>query len=81
MAWVATDMAKDIKELAQRKLNFFQTLKAVLWGFFGVRKNKGYNEDIQHLNPVHLIIAGLLGGVIFVVGLVFVASWFANNLT
>ena len=74
-------MANDIKELSQRKLNFFQTLKAVLWGFFGVRKNKGYNEDIGQLNPVHLIIAGLLSGIIFVVGLVYIASWFANNLT
>jgi hypothetical protein len=74
-------MANDIKELSQRKLNFFQTLKAVLWGFFGVRKNKGYNEDIGQLNPVHLIIAGLLSGIIFVVGLVYIASWFAGNLT
>lgn len=74
-------MSNDIKELSQRKLNFFQTLKAVLWGFLGVRKNKGYNQDIGQLNPVHLIIAGLLGGIIFVVGLVYIASWFAGSLT
>lgn len=72
-------MSDDIKELSQRKLNFFQTLKAVLWGFLGVRKNKGYNDDIAQLNPVHIIIAGLLGGVIFVVGLVLIASWFAGS--
>lgn len=72
-------MSDDIKELSQRKLNFFQTLKAVLWGFLGVRKNKGYNDDIAQLNPVHIIIAGLLGGIIFVVGLVLIASWFAGS--
>ena len=72
-------MSDDIKKLSQRKLNFFQTLKAVLWGFLGVRKNKGYNDDIAQLNPVHIIIAGLLGGIIFVVGLVLIASWFAGS--
>ncbi len=68
-------MSQDIKELAQRKLNFFQTLKAVLWALFGVRKSSGYQEDIAKLNPVHLVIAGLLAGVIFVVGLVLIAQW------
>ncbi|MEN9590825.1 MAG: hypothetical protein RLZZ481_2611, partial [Pseudomonadota bacterium] len=35
-------MSDDLKESAQRKLSFFQTLKAVLWAAFGVRKNSGY---------------------------------------
>ncbi len=72
-------MSKDIRELSQRKLNFFQTLKAVLWGFFGVRKGKGYQEDISKLNPVHLIIAAILATVLFVVGLVMVAKFFINQ--
>lgn len=74
-------MTKDIKELASRKLNFFQTMKAVAWGFFGVRKGKGYAEDISNLNPVHLIIAGILAAVVFVVGLVMAARWFIGYLT
>lgn len=68
-------MSQDIKELSQRKLNFFQTLKAVLWALFGVRKSSGYQEDIAKLNPVHLIIAGLLAGLMFVVGLVLIVQW------
>ncbi|NYT68355.1 DUF2970 domain-containing protein [Pusillimonas noertemannii] len=72
-------MSKDIRELSQRKLNFFQTLKAVLWGFFGVRKGKGYQEDISKLNPVHLIIAAIIATVLFVVGLVMVAKFFINQ--
>mgnify|MGYP003128964526 CR=1 FL=1 len=69
-------MSNDIKELSKRKLNFFQTLKAVFWGFLGDRKGKGYNEDIERLNPVHLIIVAVIATVIFVVGLVLVAQWF-----
>jgi hypothetical protein len=74
-------MTKDIQELARRKLNFFQTLKAVAWGFFGVRKGKGYHEDIANLNPVHLIIAGILAAILFVVVLVLAARWFIAYLT
>ena len=74
-------MTEDIKELSRRKLNFFQTLKAVAWGFFGVRKGKGYTQDISSLNPVHLIIAGLIAAVVFVVALVLVAGWFIEYLT
>ncbi|RTZ45445.1 DUF2970 domain-containing protein [Candidimonas sp. SYP-B2681] len=74
-------MTKDIQELSRRKLNFFQTLKAVAWGFFGVRKGKGYNEDISKLNPVHLILAGILAAIVFVVGLVMVARWLISYLT
>lgn len=72
-------MTDDIRELSQRKLNFFQTLKAVLWGFFGVRKGKGYQEDISRLNPVHLIIAAVIATILFVVGLVLVAKFFIGQ--
>lgn len=57
----------DGRNATRRKLNFFQTLSAVLWSFFGVRRNRGYEEDAARLNPVHVIIAGLLAAVLFVV--------------
>lgn len=63
-------MSEDLKQLAQRKLNFIQTLKAIAWAMFGVRKGTGYQEDIEKLNPVHLVVAGLLFGVLFVVSLI-----------
>lgn len=72
-------MSNDIHKLSQRKLNFFQTLKAVLWGFFGVRKGSGYQEDISQLNPVHLILAGIIATIIFVVVLVMIAKLFIAN--
>jgi hypothetical protein len=68
-------MSEDLKQLAQRKLNFFQTLKAIAWAMFGVRKGSGYQEDMAKLNPVHLVIAGLLFGVIFVTSLVTIVGW------
>jgi len=74
-------MSDDLKEIAQRKLSFFQTLKAVLWALFGVRKGSGYQEDIAKLNPLHIIIAGILLTVIFVVSLVKLAGWAISQLT
>ena len=74
-------MSEDIKAVAQRKLNFFQTMKAVGWGFFGIRKGKGYAEDIGKLNPVHLIIAGLMATLVFIVGLVMAARWLIGYFT
>jgi hypothetical protein len=41
---------------------------------FGVRKGKGYEDDVAKLNPVHLVVAGLLSGVIFVVSLVLIVQ-------
>ena len=57
---------EDLKSATQRKMSFFATLKAVFWSFFGVRKKSAYEQDAAKLNPVHVIIAGILGAVIFI---------------
>ena len=74
-------MTEDLHKLSQRKLSFLQTVKAVLWGFFGVRKGAGYQENIAKLNPVYLILAGLLGGAIFVGILVLIVRIAIASLT
>lgn len=70
-------MSKDIKEAASRKgtqATFLQTLSAVLWSFFGVRKAKDYADDMQRLNPVHVIVVGVLVAVAFVLGLLAIVN-------
>ncbi|OZI16071.1 hypothetical protein CAL18_19150 [Bordetella genomosp. 7] len=74
-------MTHDIRDASRRKMNFLQTLKAVLWGMFGVRRGAGYEEDAGKLNPVHLIIAGLLAGAIFVTLLVLIVRWAVASLS
>lgn len=39
---------------------------AVFWSFFGVRKRRDYDTDAQSLTPVQVVIAGLIGGGVFV---------------
>jgi hypothetical protein len=52
-----------------RNAGFLQTLRAVLWSFFGVRKRSGYEQDASQLNPVVVIIAGVIAAAIFVLAL------------
>ena len=54
-------MSDGLREAVQRKGSFLQTMKAVAWSFFGVRKSAGYERDASEINPVHVIIAGLIG--------------------
>ena len=60
----------------RRKASFLATMKAVLWSFFGVRKRKDYESDAANLNPVHVIIAALIGVAMFI-GLLMLAVRFA----
>ncbi|GAB3540254.1 DUF2970 domain-containing protein [Noviherbaspirillum agri] len=64
----------ESKKPAQRKASFGATVKAVFWSFFGVRRKSDYEKDAQQLNPVHVIIAGLIGAAIFVVTLILIVK-------
>ena len=55
----------DLKEATKRRASFAQTMKAVFW-FFGVRKGRDHDRDMAQLNPVHVIIAGLLATALFI---------------
>lgn len=50
----------------RRPPGFLATMRAVFWSFFGVRKRRDYESDAAQLNPVHVIIAGVIGAAIFV---------------
>ena len=52
---------------------FLATVRAVLWAFFGVRRGAEYEKDVARLNPVHVIIAGIVGAALFVIVLVMIA--------
>ncbi len=68
-------MSDALKEAVQRKGSFLQTLRAVAWSFFGVRKSRDYEQDVARLNPVHVIIAGVIGAAVFIGALVLVVNW------
>ncbi len=66
------------KPAHQRKGSFLGTVRAVLWGFLGVRRNADYQDDIAKLNPLHLIAVGLGIAFLFVLGLILLVNWVAG---
>jgi len=65
----------EFKQAVRRKGSFLQTMRAVAWSFFGVRKSSDYEKDVNQLNPVHVIIAGVIAAVLFIVVLIVLVNW------
>ena len=57
---------QDALPTPQRKASFGASLKAVFWSFFGIRKRSDYESDSANLNPLHVIIAALIGVLLFI---------------
>ncbi|MEN3291461.1 MAG: hypothetical protein V7642_714 [Burkholderiales bacterium] len=68
------EMDDDLKNASHRKASFGASMKAVFWSFFGVRKKSDYEKDAAQLNPVHVIIAALIGALIFIATLVIIVK-------
>lgn len=67
--------AEGLKEAAARPPSVVRTFKAVAWGFFGVRRSADHAHDVNKLNPLHLIVVGLISAAIFIFVLVMLANW------
>jgi Protein of unknown function (DUF2970) len=67
--------AQPVVPAHKRRGSLFRTIKAVLWSFAGLRGRSDYEKDVEQLNPVHLVVVALVGIVIFVGGLIFLATW------
>ncbi|QHE75315.1 DUF2970 domain-containing protein [Hydrogenophaga sp. PBL-H3] len=61
--------------LLKRKGSLVGTVKAVLWGFLGVRRNADYQNDIAKLNPLHLMAVGVGMAFLFVLALILLVNW------
>jgi len=70
-----TQAGNGLKEAVRRKGSFGQTLRAVAWSFFGVRKSGEHAKDVSQLNPVHVILAALIGVGVFIATLVLLVRW------
>jgi len=58
-----------------RRGSLRRTVGAVGWSFFGVRKGKDLERDLGELNPLHVVIVGVVLAALFVVGLVLLVNW------
>lgn len=49
----------------KQRSTFLQSIIAVLWAFLGVRKGDGQKQDMASLSFVHVIIAAVVGVILF----------------
>jgi hypothetical protein len=55
---------------SHKKASIFQIVRAVMWSMLGVRQQKGYEDDTAKITLKQAVIAGLIGGFIFVVSMI-----------
>ena len=52
----------------------------VFWSFFGVRRGCDHDRDMAELNPVHVIIAGIVAAALFVLALILLVRFVVGSL-
>jgi hypothetical protein len=56
-------------------VSVLRTAKAVAWSFLGIRRREGLEQDMQQLNPLHVIAVALVAVALLVGGLVALVHW------
>ena len=63
----------------KKQSSFLQSMKAVMWGFLGVRKHSGLHDDAASLSFLHIILAGILGAVVFMAVLLLIVRMVVSS--
>jgi hypothetical protein len=56
-------------------MNFLRTVRAVAWSFLGIRRGSGLEDDMQRLNPLHIVAVALVAVALLVVALIALVHW------
>ena len=59
----------------ERKGSLLRTVRAVAWSLIGLRKGSEYQQDVEKLNPLHIIVVGLVAVFLLVIGLIGLVNW------
>ena len=65
-----TESGQDPQADGKRPATLLQVASAVFWSFFGVRKGRHMLQDMESIKPLHVVIVGLVAGLVFVLTLV-----------
>ena len=61
-----------------RQGGLLPTVKAVLWGFLGVRRRDDFQRDTAQLKPLQLVAVGVVMAFLFVAALMLLVFWVAG---
>lgn len=63
----------------QAPVSFWRSVKVVAWSFLGVRSKSGYQQDLQSVNPLHVVFVGLVCVLILVAALIGLVNWVVSK--
>lgn len=55
-----------------------RVFRTVFWSFFGVRRRSDNQDDFAGVTPVQIIVAGVIGAMIFVTTLIMLVRFIAR---
>ncbi len=55
--------------------DFFRSVKLVAWSFLGIRSSKGYEQDLARVNPLHVVLVGVVAALLLVGSLIGLVNW------
>ena len=68
-------MSRNAASPLQRKGSLLRTVRAVAWSLIGLRKGSEYAQDVEKLNPIHIIVVGLVAILLLVLALIALVNW------
>ena len=67
-----------ISSKQESTVTVWQIAKAVVSAFMGIRRKSDLEHDAETLKPVHVIIGGIIGAIVFVIGVLLVVKLVVN---
>jgi hypothetical protein len=63
---------------SQRNAGPLEVARAVFWSFLGIRKRAAHEKDAVTIRPAQVIVAGIIGAVIFVLSLIMLVRYITS---
>ena len=64
---------------APKRATLLQVAGAVFWSFFGVRKGSHMLQDTTTINPLHVVVVGVVSALLIVLALLALVSSILRN--
>jgi hypothetical protein len=66
-------------DVPPRKAGLLNVASAVFWSFLGIRKGSAHERDAVTIKPVQVIVAGIIGALVFVLALVVLVTFITRS--
>ena len=68
-------MTEPVNQAPLPKASAWHSIKLVAWSFLGIRSRSGYQEDLARVNPMHVVLVGIVGVLLLIAGLIGLVNW------